>query len=304
MIAFSLVDLVVLGALLLFGVSIYYFSWLGNDPAPNNPRAYKALRDKAEGGPPPPRRPLAVCAGDSITRGSYSADYVAMLASRLPDWDFVNAGVNAELAYNLAERIGDIVALDPDAVTILIGTNDVNATFGIRAALGYRAAKRLPERPGPLFFRENLLGVVRTLKRETRARIALFSIPPIGEESGHYAYLRTEDYAAIIREVAEAEGVEYLPLRERICGYLESLPRGRERPLAFKDFGRAQLRAGRMRSYLGKSLDEVSAFNRFHILVDGVHLNTHGASIAADLAEGFLRSVALRDPGCGAPARH
>jgi acyl-CoA thioesterase I len=304
MIAFSLVDLVVLGALLFFGVSIYFFSWLGSDPAPNNPRAYKALRDEAEGGEPPPRRPLAVCAGDSITRGSYSADYVAMLASRLSDWDFVNAGVNAELAYNLAERIGDIVALDPDAVTILIGTNDVNATFGLQAALGYMTAKRLPERPGPLFFRENLLGIVRTLKRETRARIALFSLPPIGEESGHYAYLRTEDYSAIIREIAEGEGVEYLPLRERICGYIESLPRGRERPLPFREFGRAQFRAGRMRSFLGKSLDEVSAFNRFHILVDGIHLNTHGASIVAELAEGFLKSVEARESVRGALPRH
>ena len=154
-----------------------------------------------------------------------SADYVAMLAARMPGWDFVNAGANAELAYNLAGRLGDIVALRPEAVTILIGTNDVNATFGFQAALGYMAAKRLPERPSPYFFRENLVGIVRTLKRETEARVALFSIPPIGEEPGHYAYLRTEDYSLIIRGVAEEEGVEYLPLRERICAYLESLPR-------------------------------------------------------------------------------
>jgi acyl-CoA thioesterase I len=289
MIAFSLFDLIAFGAVLLFGVSIYFFSRSGNDLAPNNPKAALASRQKA--GSAAGRRPLAVCAGDSLTRGSYSADYVSMLAARLRDWDFVNAGVNAELAFNLAERVGDIVALDPEAVTILIGTNDVNATFGFQAALGYMAAKRLPERPGPAFFRENLLGVVRTLKRETRARVALFSMPPIGEEPGHYAYLRTEDYAAIVREVASGEGVEYLPLRERICSFIESLPRGQARPLAFRDFGRAQLRAGRMQRYLGKSLDEVSAFNRFHILVDGIHLNTHGASIAADLAEGFLKGL-------------
>lgn len=285
MIAFSLVDLIVFGALLLFAVSVFYFSRSGNDLAPNNPKALLAARMK---GGAANKRPLAVCAGDSITRGAASADYVSMLAARLPDWEFANAGVNAELAYNLAERIGDIVALAPDAVMILIGTNDINATFGFQAALGYMAAKRLPERPSPLFFRENLTGIVRSLKRETKARIALFSIPPIGEEPGHYAYLRTEDYSAIVKEVAAEEGVAYLPLRERLCSFIESLPLGQERPLAFRRFGDAQLRAGRMQRYLGKSLDEISAANRFHILVDGIHLNTHGASMAADLAEAFL----------------
>jgi lysophospholipase L1-like esterase len=301
-IAFSLVDLIAFGALLLFGLSVFYFSRSGNDLAPNNPKAFLAARNQAaraaDGGPgdrgeprsaPGQRRPLVVCAGDSITRGAASADYVSMLAARLGGWDFVNAGVNAELAYNLAGRIGDIVALEPDVVTVLVGTNDVNATFGFQAAIGYMAAKHLPERPGPLFFRENLVGIVRTLRRETRARVALFSIPPIGEEPGHYAYLRTEDYANIIHEVAKEEGVGYLPLRERLCAFLESLPPGPDRPLGFRDFRRAQLRAGRMQRYLGKSLDEISAANRFHILVDGIHLNTHGAAMVADLAAEFIQ---------------
>ncbi len=302
MITFSLVDLIALGILLFFVVTLYFFSRSGNDLAPNNPKTVLAERRRAaeaftvRGESDAPRRPLAVCAGDSITRGSVSVDYVAMLAARMPGWEFVNAGVNAELAYNLAERMGDIVALQPDAVTILIGTNDVNATFGFQAAIGYMAAKRLPERPSDYFFRENLVRIVRTLKRETKARIALFSIPPIGEEPGHYAYLRTEEYSRLIQGVGKEEGVEYLPLRERICSYIESLPRPANPPLGFRSIRSAQLRAGRMQRYLGKSLDEVAAANRFHILVDGIHLNTHGAAIAAELVEGFL---AASDHGAG-----
>jgi acyl-CoA thioesterase I len=287
MIAFSLLDLIAFGAFLAFALSIFYLSRAGYDLPPNNPKALMEERKRLGA---KPGRKLAVCAGDSITRGSVSADYVSMLAARLPDWDFANAGVNGELAYNLAERLGDIIALDPDAITILIGTNDVNATFGLPSALGYMAVKRLPERPSPLFFRENLLGIARTLKRETRARIALLSIPPIGEDAGHYAYLRTEDYAGIIRTIAADEGLAYLPLRERICSYLEALPPDGHKALEFRYFYRANLRAGRMQRYLGKSLDEISASNRFHMLVDGIHLNSHGAAIAAELAEGFLRA--------------
>jgi lysophospholipase L1-like esterase len=287
-ISFSLVDLIAICAILAFGISAFLFSRSGNDLAPSNPKALLAARGEAGNGQP--RKRLAVCAGDSITRGAVSVDYVTALATRLPDWEFSNAGVNAELAYNLAERVGDIVALKPDAVTILIGTNDVLATFGFRNALGYMAAKRLPERPSTLFYRENLTAIVRTLKRETGARIALFSLPPIGEDPGHYAYIRTEDYSRIVRDISRTEGVAYLPLRERLCAYLETMPPfDRERQLRFKAFGRAQLRAGRMQRYLGKSLDEISAANRFHILVDGVHLNSHGAAIAAELAGEFLR---------------
>jgi lysophospholipase L1-like esterase len=288
MITLSLVDIVILAVLLVFFVSVFLFSRSGNDLAASYPSSYRNShpggRTAREG------RRLAVCAGDSLTRGAVSVDYVAMLERRLPDWEFSNAGVNAELAFNLAERMGDIVTLDPDAVTILIGTNDVNATFGFQAAYGYIAAKRLPERPSPLFFRECLVGIVRTLKRTTRARIALFSIPPIGEDPGHYAYIRTEDYAAIIEEVAKDEEVAYLPLRERLCAYIEALPPSSPPALGFKSFGKAQLDAGRAQRYLGKSLDEISAANRFRLLVDGIHLNSHGAAIAAELAEGFLRS--------------
>ncbi|HOX49230.1 MAG TPA: GDSL-type esterase/lipase family protein [Spirochaetales bacterium] len=242
---------------------------------------------EAAGAGGPPRKPLAVCLGDSITHGVVSANYVDMLASRLPDWEFSNGGVNSELAYNVASRLDPVVALEPDAVTVLIGTNDVNATFGLRSLLGYWALHRLPERPSLLFFRENLAVIVRRLRRETKARVALLSMPPIGEDPGHYAWLRSEEYAEAVKEVAKAEGAEYLPLRERIVAYLDSVPRGRAIP--FERFGQAQGRSARSRFLYGKSFDEIAAGNGFHLLVDGIHLNTHGASMAADLVEGFLR---------------
>jgi lysophospholipase L1-like esterase len=276
-----------LNVLLIVVVILFVLAYLGIShlrlvPPDNDPASYILAHPAAAR-----NKHLAVCAGDSITRGAVSANYVDLLAARLKRWDFVNAGVNSELAFNLAARLDQIIELNPDAVTILIGTNDVNATFGLRSALGYYAIQRFPERPNPLFFRENLTLIVRRLKRETKARIALFSIPPIGEESDHYAYLRTEEYSSIIRDIAKSEEVAYLPLRERLIDYLESLPPSRH-PLPFHRFGAAGRRAIRARILLGKSLDEISASNGFRLLVDGLHLNTHGAAIAADLAESFI----------------
>jgi lysophospholipase L1-like esterase len=250
-------------------------------------RSRQAEARQAGAGAVPPRR-LAVCAGDSITHGVVSVNYVEMLEKRLPDWEFSNAGVNSELAYNLASRLDPIIALDPEVVTVLIGTNDVNATFGLRSALGYYALHRLPERPNILFYRENLTLIARRLKAETRARVAFLSMPPIGEDDRHYAFLRTEEYARVVAEVAAAEGVAYLPLRERLVAYLESVPKGS--PIPFAHFARAQNSSVRSHILLGKSFDEISASNGFHLLVDGIHLNSHAASVIADLVEDFIRS--------------
>ena len=242
----------------------------------------------AEGAQPARRRPLVVCAGDSITHGVVSVNYVEMLERRLPGWDFSNAGVNSELAYNLVSRLDPIIALDPDVVTVLIGSNDVNATLGLRSFLGYYALHRLPEAPNMLFFQENLTLIARRLKAETHARVAFLSIPPIGEDDRHYVFLRTEEYARVVAEVAEAEGISYLPLRERLVAYLKTEPKGSTIP--FARFAQAQNNSVRSHILLGKTFDEISAANGFHLLVDGIHLNTRGASVIADLVEEFIRS--------------
>ena len=49
---------------------------------------------------------LVACLGDSITQGQVSANYVKLLERR---WEsngvrFVNAGVNGDLAHNVAQR--------------------------------------------------------------------------------------------------------------------------------------------------------------------------------------------------------
>ena len=52
----------------------------------------------------PATRTLVVCAGDSITHGVMSADYLAPLRAQLgrDGYAFVNAGINGNLAWNVA----------------------------------------------------------------------------------------------------------------------------------------------------------------------------------------------------------
>ena len=256
----------------------------------NRPEILLEKREEAQslypGAPHAPGRPLVVCAGDSITHGAVSVNYVDILAKRLPDHEFSNGGVNSELAYNLTARLDPIIRLNPEAVTILIGTNDVNATFGIKAVLGYYALHKLPEVPNLLFYRENLTLIARRLKNETKARIAFLSIPPIGETAGSYVFLRSDEYSQTVKDVAAAEGVSYLPLHEKMVDYLRSLPPRSH--IEFQDFNKAQSGSARSHFLLGRSYDEISASNGFYLLVDGIHLNSVGASMVADLIQGFI----------------
>jgi len=238
-------------------------------------------------GSPPRQNPVIVCAGDSITHGTVSANWVTMLQERLPDASLVNAGINSQLAYNLYGRLEPIIALDPDFVVVLIGTNDANSTFGLRTSLNHLAMERLPEIPTPMFYREMLTLIIRKLKNETKAQIAVASIPPIGEDQSHYAWIRSGEYAGIGKETAFAEKAYYIPLHERMCAYIEAAPK--KKCLPFDQVGRAIKRSIRDHYMFGKSWDEISAGNGYHLMLDGIHFNSHGATMMADLVERFIR---------------
>jgi hypothetical protein len=72
---------------------------------------------------------VLVCLGDSITHGRCSDDWVQRVRGRVTgeDWEVVNAGINGDTAWNMLQRLADVIACQPDAVCILCGTNDISA---------------------------------------------------------------------------------------------------------------------------------------------------------------------------------
>lgn len=246
------------------------------------------LREREAQGQPE-NRPVVVCAGDSITQGAISTDWVAMLGERRPDLAFVNAGINSEMAWNLAQRLDPIVECKPASVIILIGTNDANASLGFSNTLGYLAMYKLPEAPTEAFFRDNLLTIVRALKRRTQARIALVSLPPLGEDPLDYAWARVEEYCAIIKRVSQEEGVDYLPLGEALRQTLSALEGGRARSL--KDSGKMEQDSLVGHYVKGRSWDDISAANGFTFLIDGIHLNGRATGILTDLVSSYLEDL-------------
>ena len=233
-----------------------------------------------------------VCFGASLTAGTVSFNYLDLLGARpsLAGYQFINHGVNGDLAWNGLERLDRVVAERPDFVTILIGTNDVNATLSEHNLQRYKAHNHLPSEPTLAWYEQSLWKIIQRLKQETDACLALLSLAVIGEDLNHEANRKVGLYSDAIRRVARAEDIAYLPLHERMVAYLRDhegeraqLPPRLEYRDGLHNVGNAiALHA------TGLSWDEVSRRNGLLVTTDCLHLNSTGAGMIADLIEAWL----------------
>jgi lysophospholipase L1-like esterase len=237
-----------------------------------------------------------VCLGDSITRGLISANFVDLLDSRLgapPDstFCFVNAGVNGDLAYNVRLRLDHVIALQPRCVILMIGTNDVVATLRRSNLWISRISKWLPHNPTLPWYRQNLEEIVRRLKAETSARIALASLPILGEHLESVPNQRLRAYNAVIHEIAARDGLDYLPVYERMADYLKSTGQHAGRPHHSRLFMTAELTVRHI--FFKESYIAISRREGFILMTDGVHLNEKGAGLVAEVYQNYLCNSGL-----------
>ena len=277
----------VVGVLLALPAGIYL--WLRGKVLTHRPENYPdpalKLADKQ----------VIVCAGDSITHGNTGANYVDLLAvifAKMP-WQFFNAGRNADLTYTLFDRLDDIIRMQPDLVTLLIGTNDVNATLSNWRLKEYRDIRRIGPGVTPTFasFQANYRQLVNRLQMETKARLALASLPVMGEDLTHEANLRADQYSLFIKQLCVEEGLTYLPVREKMKAYLAQFPTERRYDY---EATRLLLTVSVARHYLfGHSWDQICAANGNQLTQDMLHFNNVGATLIADTLRPFLQTLQL-----------
>jgi len=276
-------EIVFLG--ILIGVSticlMLFYVFLQMERLPRN-RPAKYLK--------PIGKKCVVLAGDSITHGQIGESYVSLLNKNLDQSQFslVNAGVNSHLAWNLLQRVDEIIACEPDYVTVMIGTNDAYASTSIEEAEGFVKRMKLPQMPDDLWFRENLQELVTRLQNETSANIALISIPPIGEVLDHPAFRISYEYIKSIQEVANVTGVAYLPLHEKMLLFLKEY--SGEPTYPFEKEKAGMFIACAKRYLLRREWNAIGQEAGFQLHIDYLHLNTTGAIIVADLIESFVKS--------------
>jgi acyl-CoA thioesterase I len=233
---------------------------------------------------------LVVCLGASIVRGQLSANFVDLLKQRMGQdgFQFVNAGVNGDLAYNVLGRLDAVLAHKPDFVVVLVGTNDITGALNPGLGRAMRSRKKLPDLPSLPWYRENVLEIVRRLKQESTAKLALCSLPHLGEALDSPLNMAVRSYNAVLAEIARQEQIAYIPVQERQADYLKQ--HGAGQALEADRLVGMTLKFLLFHNVLRFSLDRISRSNGFLLTVEGVHMNSTGAAIIADQVEAFLRA--------------
>jgi acyl-CoA thioesterase I len=239
------------------------------------------------------RRPgmstLVVCVGDSLTAGRASGDWVHLLAERLgpQGYEFVNAGVNGNLAWNVLQRLDEVIACDPDVVTLLIGSNDVLATLSPALDARYRRYQRLPQRPSFDWYCQNVERILDRLASETHARLVVLELPLLGEDLDGELNHRVERYNTALRERCERRGVPCLRVHRRLA---DLLPAGHRAPSGAGSTG-PMVAAVTRRLLLRQDWNTISATQGLWLLTDHIHLNDTAAGVVADLVSDALTST-------------
>jgi len=228
---------------------------------------------------------VLVCFGDSNTHGNVSYNWVNDLSSQLTDYQIFNAGINSDLTYTLLQRIDDVIACKPNFITILIGTNDVNSTMGKIMEKRYQDLGRVSKDTSPNFedFKKNYIEIIRQLKAKTQAKIAVMSLPVLGEDLAHEANQKADKYSEFVKQLATDEQLIYLPVREKQKEFLQNNPQ----PLKHTFEETYKLLNFSVINYylLGKNWDEISTKHGFQLTPDNLHQNSIAGGMIRDLVK-------------------
>jgi len=157
-----------------------------------------------------------VCFGDSNTHGNVSYDWVGKVRNELLKMTVFNAGINADLTFSLLRRIDEIILIQPDFITILIRTNDVNAVLSEKNLKRYIERNKIQndESPSEELFVKNYSNILTQLKNKTNAHIALVSIPLLSEDLSARSNKICHKYSEHIETLSKQFEIDLLDLRK------------------------------------------------------------------------------------------
>lgn len=229
--------------------------------------------------------PTLVCFGDSITEGMIGASYVERLRARLPGVRVVNAGINGDTVLHLLRRAErDVIARQPDLVTIMIGLNDLTTVYGLRSSkLFYHTLKNVQIEVTPARFIHAYRRLITMLREHTHAQIALCTLTTVGELPDDPIQQLVDGYSQIIRALAAQERLPLIDVRAAFLNALAADPR--EGP-PYRIWTPVQdwLAIG----LGGQTYETIAQRRGYRLLCDGAHLADAGAELVAETMLPFL----------------
>lgn len=221
-------------------------------------------------------KPIVIFCGDSITRGQYSYDWVPHLKTVFGDKiNVFNEGYNSfTVKRYIDQKINDVLNKKPSDIIISFGTNEANAQW------------RHPEDPqwSVQNFEKNYHELIRIIKeKSSNTKIAITTIPPIGEDFNHPIYSLVKLYNEVIKDIAQKENIVLLPVFEMIENEYKEDTRKIKPKFKHTMFGEVASMAKNIFEHkiLKKDYADIAQSSGYKKKIDELHLNKSGKVFAA-----------------------
>ena len=232
-------------------------------------------------------KPVVVCCGDSITHGHIGYDWVSSLRNIDKSKVYINAGINADLTWNLNQRIHDIIKHDPDYVTILIGTNDAIGSQKIKHIQDYYVStKGLPRLPHIDWYASELENFIIDIQSKTNAKIAISTLSWLGEQSEAKIIKVVRSHNNIIRDLSAKYNLKFIDLFKEFDQIIDI---NNSVPYTTTEWRRLRgLRAVILHYVFGWSWNRIGRKYKLKLLCDHIHLNEKAGVMLEELMKDFI----------------
>ena len=275
------ISIVLIIAAALFAAAFFYVSRIISTLPKGRAEEQLQIQDSTN-------KKLIACIGDSLTHGNIGQSWVDYLRKEFPNDIFLNEGINANTTWQVLQRLEPNFECKPDLIILMIGTNDALGSFDIDSGLRYKKNNNLPEVPSFEKYKEQLVELID--KIGLSSKVALCTLPPIGENKDSLVNQHVKKFNDYIKLVADDKNLSLLPVSDSL--WLEIKSRSyqlksdynpKSFPLIRRVFG------GIFHHYLLKqSWNDIAKAKGQWILFDQIHLNERGAEIVFKLAKKFI----------------
>ena len=255
---------------------------------PMHPRHY--ISDKEY------NKKLVIFAGNSITHGRVGYDWVRSLSLNDTSKIYLNAGMNGDLAWNVNQRIDEIIKCDPDLVFLLIGSNDAMGSLSKDAGEFYKKFKNLPLLPALDWYEKNYDQILQKLLKSTSAKIILITIPWVGEHEDSKIISIIKEHNKVIKKLSLKYELEVLPFFDEMGKLILSKHQQNNSTEMIPVYTRKKNASlsvfGILKYYqLGFSWNEIGDKNNLSATFDFIHLNERSGILLEHLVQQSMKTI-------------
>ncbi|MFF2754097.1 SGNH/GDSL hydrolase family protein [Psychrobacillus sp. NPDC058041] len=217
--------------------------------------------------------------GDSLTEGRPGVSFYNILEEKFPNYTFVNLGKPGETVKSLHKRLSKTkLAKDYDLSFLWIGVNDVYSKL--------LSVQAQPVAKDHVEFKEYYQSVFNIVL-ESSKKIVVVTPALVGEDINNVSNKEIKELSTIIESVAtHHENVHFLNMQT----FFEK----RLADVNSSDYISTNPMRVMMDVFFYKKatkIDELSKKRGLNLTLDGIHLNSHGAQMVADVYASIINHI-------------